>query len=203
MPQRARTSSESISPKTASERADSVSDWLALAELLSVCSHSLRSEVAARALGAAVTEPQFALLRTCARSTSGLSQSELADGLALSAAHVSGMVEQLSARGLVVGQRDSNDRRRQCWRLTDAGRAIVELVIRELLPWCETLDANFECVRRQQLAVALRALAPVIGGCSMESRVLPIGVRKRDEDRSPAPSSNRALRARSSAGGAA
>jgi DNA-binding MarR family transcriptional regulator len=56
-------------------------------------------------------------------------QAELAARLAVSAAQVSGAVERLHLLGLVERLVDGADRRRQMWRLSDAGRALVHSVL--------------------------------------------------------------------------
>ncbi len=56
-------------------------------------------------------------------------QGELAAKLAVSAAQVSGAVERLHSLGLVERVADGADRRRQTWRLADAGRALVHTVL--------------------------------------------------------------------------
>lgn len=64
-----------------------------------------------------------ALALVAAESLGGLCQQrELGDRLGCSPGHVSGVVERLRARGLLAAERLPRDRRRQCWRITDAGR---------------------------------------------------------------------------------
>lgn len=136
--------------------------WAALTELLLMCSTALRDELSARSQCAALSGPQFALLWACESGNAGLSQRELALRLSLSAAHVSGLVEQLRARGLIVGERAANDRRRQIWRLTDQGRDAVRRVSAELEPFGRRLNLQLSAHTREQLESILRQLATAL-----------------------------------------
>lgn len=133
--------------------------WTTLAELLSSCSHAMRDAVASRSQCVSLSEPQFALLWACGNCAAGLSQCELAVRLAVSPAHISGLVEQLSNRGLIAGERAAHDRRRQIWRLTSDGRATVERIVIDLEPWSAQLDKCLLAGTRQQLEGALHELA--------------------------------------------
>lgn len=137
-------------------------DWATLQELLLRCSNALRDELAARSQGVALSGAQFTLLWACETDIAGLSQRELALRLSLSAAHVSGLVEQLSARGLIVGQRAPQDRRRQIWRLTEQGRATVRQVFAELEPLARCLNVLLSAGVREQLARQLSELCEAL-----------------------------------------
>ena len=67
-----------------------------------------------------LTAPQLATLRQLRRK-GALSAGELAQGIAVSAATVTGIVDRLEERGLVSRTRDPADRRRVLIALTDAG----------------------------------------------------------------------------------
>lgn len=56
-------------------------------------------------------------------------QAELAARLAVSPAQVSGAVERLRSLQLVERHLDGADRRRQTWRLSDGGRALIHTVL--------------------------------------------------------------------------
>lgn len=76
------------------------------------------------------------MLWACRRTPpGGLPQQELAAAMAVSAAQVSVLVEQLRRQGLLQGRRAQNDRRRQLWRLTPAGRARLQDVLADLSDW--------------------------------------------------------------------
>jgi DNA-binding MarR family transcriptional regulator len=74
-------------------------------------------------------------------------QAALAECLAVSPARVSAAVERLRAAGLVERAAARGDRRRQCWRLAERGRALVSSVIaavEALPPDNPQLDGNKE-----------------------------------------------------------
>jgi len=128
-------------------------EWVELIGSISLCGRRLRTQVAERLAGQDLNEPQLWLLWACRKVDEvGLSQSELARGLAVSAAHVSQLVEQLRRRGWLEGQRSSRDRRRQLWRLTAEGRLALDAALVRLAPWLRQLDEEPGSPSRQRLA---------------------------------------------------
>jgi DNA-binding MarR family transcriptional regulator len=108
----------------------------------SACRQAVAGKLALRELarwvdGSGVSETEFRLLwllfasdeqtRRCARSP--LDQCELAKQLAVSPAQVSGVVERLRTLVLVERVTCQGDRRRQCWQLTTAGRALILKIV--------------------------------------------------------------------------
>jgi DNA-binding MarR family transcriptional regulator len=145
-------------PPTASRR------WTEIIERISLCSRLLRGGLADRTARRGISEPFFLLLWASAEaSVAGMSQSELASTTGLSPAHISGLVEQLRRKGLLDGHRSAPDRRRQLWRLTPAGRATLEGLLKDLTPWAEELDVRVEDVDRRALMGLLNALAEAVG----------------------------------------
>lgn len=71
-----------------------------------------------------LTAPQLATLRQLRRK-GPLSAGELARGIAVSQATVTGIVDRLEQRSLVTRSRDARDRRRVVIELTDAARELV------------------------------------------------------------------------------
>jgi DNA-binding MarR family transcriptional regulator len=109
----------------------------ASARVDSVCRRVADGRTAARELaawvrGAGVHEAEFRLLWTLFHGDLLLNQGELASRLAVSPAQVSGAVERLQTRGLIVGSSDVADRRRQLWRLTPAGGALIHAVLAQV-----------------------------------------------------------------------
>lgn len=79
--------------------------------------------------GLEITEAEFLLLWVCYRAESqALIQCELAGLVGLSKAQTSGLVESLRGQGLLASQRSLQDRRRQMWQITPAGRQYVSEV---------------------------------------------------------------------------
>jgi DNA-binding MarR family transcriptional regulator len=130
----------------------------------------VRSAIARSAQEAELTEPQFALLWACGRTDVGLSQNELATRIGLSPAHVSGLVEQLSERQLVTGERAAHDRRRQVWVLSGLGRSTLLSVLTELESWSAPLDASLGAGARGRLEADLQQLASALADATGASR---------------------------------
>lgn len=134
--------------------------WVELTELMAQCERLLRDELAQRTSPQGISDAQFSLLWACQRAPAGgVSQNELAQTLALSAAHISGQVEQLRVKGLLAGHRRAPDRRRQVWQLTDQGHERLESLLKELVGWFEQLESQITPARRASLAEMLRLLA--------------------------------------------
>lgn len=134
-------------------------DCLQLLEKLLRCGHALRGAIAEDVRAAGLSESEFRLLWISGSAGPvGVNQTELSQRLAVSPAQVSALVEQLRRKELLFGQRSSSDRRRQCWRLTPKGRALVASLAAQLNPraqrWLERLPAG----QLQHTAAALDAL---------------------------------------------
>lgn len=71
------------------------------------------------------TSIQFGLLLCLARSADGLSQSEIAEQLAVDRATLTELVRRMSAQGHVTVSRDPRDGRRRVATLTDTGRDLL------------------------------------------------------------------------------
>lgn len=144
--------------------------WLQLVEQLSRCSRTTRRALQ-RQLGDELSESQYALLRLCANDNyDAASQLDIATRLALSPAQVSGMVEQLRKRGLVIGQRSKSDRRRQVWKLTSAGRNLLQRVEDELASWSASVLGCLEARELRELTVLLNNIEIAVGAADKSSR---------------------------------
>lgn len=90
-----------------------------------------------------VGESQFSILWICQQACDeGISQSDIASRLAISTAHVSGLVEQLRRAGWLDGHRDEADRRRQVWRTTLAGQNFVAALVSSLATWLHRAETG-------------------------------------------------------------
>jgi len=106
------------------------SDWVGLAMQLAVCWRMLRTPINAVARRHQLNDAQVYLLWSIAHHhDGGVCQNDLASAMSVSTAHISGLVEQLRARRLLVGARPAEDRRCQVWHLTAAGRACLDAVL--------------------------------------------------------------------------
>lgn len=144
--------------------------WVALAQRMLACSRAFRDELAHYAADWPINEQEFLLLWTCREAPpAGVSQTELAERLAVSAAQVSGLVEKLRCERFLEGHRGEHDRRRQLWRLTPEGQTLLAGCLADLVAWAESLD-------RRLGSDAVRALChwlDQLAAAGLQSAVLP------------------------------
>ncbi len=115
--------------------------WLELSERISRCARLLRGQIAQQSEVSQLADAEFSVLWTCAAAPAGgLSQKELAAALAVSPAHISGLVEQLRSRGFLRGRRAATDRRRRLWQITPEGRMEVRNLLLRLDRWARRMD---------------------------------------------------------------
>jgi DNA-binding MarR family transcriptional regulator len=102
------------------------------------------------------TSIQFGLLLCLARSTGGLTQSEIADQLAVDRATLTELVHRMSAQGHVTVSRDPRDGRRRVAALTDSGRELLLELYRPALEVNERLFNPLTAEEADQLTGLLR-----------------------------------------------
>lgn len=145
------------------ESSEAARRWIELAKRILVCGRLFRDDLTQQAGRWQLSEPEFAILWACHKAPSaGCSQKELAAVLAVSAAQVSGLVEQLRRQGLLEGRRGPRDRRRQFWRLTPAGRARLQSVLDDLARWAGPLNEQLGTGRSDALVRLLDQLAELL-----------------------------------------
>jgi MarR family transcriptional regulator, transcriptional regulator for hemolysin len=91
-----------------------------------------------------VSQASWMTIATAAKASSPLSQSELADRLAVEGATMVAMVDRLVKAGLVVREPSSTDRRVKRVVLTAAGTAMYDRVRTEATAFRRELLANVE-----------------------------------------------------------
>jgi DNA-binding MarR family transcriptional regulator len=132
---------------------------LQLLEKLFRCGYGLRGAISESVRPAGLSETEFRLLWLCGRADPpGVHQTELSERLAVSPAQVSAMVEQLRRKKLLLGQRSRSDRRRQCWRVTPQGRALIASLAAELNPWAQRWLGHLSAGQLQSVAAALDSI---------------------------------------------
>ncbi len=95
------------------------------------CEKTMRTAIAEVVSPFSLSENAFFILVLCQQNLERpLPQAKLAKTVGLSPAQLSNLVEQLRQDGWIESSRDSNDRRRQYWTLTDAGNRRLN----EILP---------------------------------------------------------------------
>jgi DNA-binding MarR family transcriptional regulator len=132
-------------PKNSSENKPiSPTDWVDLLACVIATGRRLQREIERGSRRQGLSDSQFLLLWLCSQGPQqGSAQSEMAARLGLSAAQVSGLVEQLRGEELLTCQRSPSDRRRQLWRPTDSGKQVLQRISSE---W------NFAQITESQLA---------------------------------------------------
>lgn len=109
-----------------------------------------------------LTPMQLMILRVLGGETR-LTASALSGRVSLSAATLSGMLDRLEERGLLMRQRDDQDRRRQWLLLSEAGRALLEQAPPLLPPALRSALATLPEWERHSLTAALLRAAELCG----------------------------------------
>ncbi len=93
-------------------------------------------------------EIEFRLLWALLTGDTQLDQTQMAGFLGCSPAQVSDIVERQRLRRNIAGQVAVGDRRRQVWRITPRGRALLEKIITPLLTDCQLFPLRVYTLRR-------------------------------------------------------
>lgn len=152
-------------PDGSTEPAGTVAAWTLIIRQLSVCSRELRRQLAAAATGVGVSDTEFLLLASLATGDlAGLSQTELATTVGVSAGQVSSLVESLRRGGWTELETSAGDRRRHAWRLTAAGQQLLEqgwqALLERSVEWDRQLSPDERAELGQLLARLQTAVAP-------------------------------------------
>jgi DNA-binding MarR family transcriptional regulator len=111
----------------------------------------------------ALSDTEFLVLWLCGRARpNGIAQNDLAAAVGASAARMSGLVEQLRHRDLLVSKRSSQDRRRQLWQPTSRGLRTIDAVCAELARVGSDTDSGVSLPDRRSLIDLLRHLTRTI-----------------------------------------
>jgi len=84
--------------------------------------------------------------------------SDLGDGLGISTAAASQMLERLVQQGLILRSEDPRDRRVKQLVLTDKGRGIMQDVLQARQGWLNDVVSALSADERNQIAAAVRIL---------------------------------------------
>jgi DNA-binding MarR family transcriptional regulator len=142
-----------------SERTVAAREWLRLVQAVSFCGRQFRKKLAELSAPHALNDTSCLILWACFDTPpEGRAQHELAALLGVSPAQLSGLVDQLGAQGYLMARRPAHDRRRQYWRLTPAGRDVVENILAAIASLASALAGSNHRAPRV-LAGELTALA--------------------------------------------
>ena len=137
--------------------------WLNLVQKLSLCGRQVRKALAELALPRGLTDTDALLLWACQQAgAAGHPQHDLVPLIGVSPAQLSGLLEALGTRGWLIGRRPSTDRRRQYWRITPEGAALLSLLLSDLASWSHAPHLKLSTSERRQLAEQLHDLAHAI-----------------------------------------
>ena len=152
------------SPSAEEDQASLPDNWIELIQSLSISTRHMRRLLGELLCKSELAETELQLLWICLRtSPSGMVQNELAARVGMSKSQTSALVESLRLRGLITGYRTPEDRRRQIWRITDAGRETVERLYGQLASLNESWDALFSATERRQLFALLGRISSLRG----------------------------------------
>ena len=104
------------------------------------------------------------LLRNCA---DGLSQTELSRALITHRSNITGLIDRLEQRGLVIRREDASDRRAYLVVLTSEGTRLLESILPDYFSAIEELWGDIPVSHAAQIARSLAPLherAPAIAG---------------------------------------
>jgi len=115
-----------------------------------------------------LTHPQFDIIATLG-NTPGMTYKELGDKTLITKGTLTGVIERLEAKGLVVRERCALDKRSFYVRLTGAGVAMFETVFPRVVaegralfaPWCEAdFDAMDQTLGKLKQLINDRSTCP-------------------------------------------
>ncbi|MFT4043326.1 MAG: MarR family transcriptional regulator [Gordonia sp. (in: high G+C Gram-positive bacteria)] len=130
--------------------------------LLANVGHAV-SELFARDLAPLGLKPQEAAILLVLREAGPIKQQELAQTLSLDANTIVLMLNSLEYRGLVVRQRDPQDRRRHVVTITESGRHLRADADRIVEHVEQTLVAQLDAEHQRVLRHALRTIDQTLG----------------------------------------
>ena len=132
---------EAVSPDDGLPLGDAPPDrLLRLVHWTSNASRHLRRRLTDVTSALELSDTELIVVWMC--SGDGRVQIDLAGATGISPAQMSGLVERLRSRGLVAMHRQAKDRRRQIWRATAAGQALLVTAARQLSELAECLGEH-------------------------------------------------------------
>lgn len=140
-------------------RAEAAAQWLRLVEAMAFCGRQLRRTLGEVAAPAGLSDTECLILWACCEAPpEGQGQHELVTLLGVSPAQLSGLVERLSSQGWIVARRPAHDRRRQYWKLTPQGQALVTELLNDVSRWLAGAPQVLTLAEQQLLESRLVAL---------------------------------------------
>lgn len=116
-----------------------------------------------------LTLPQYMALTHIQRQAHGCSMSALADASHQLSATMTGIIDRLAERGLVVRERDERDRRALRVQLTDAGRALMERVSAAKRAWTREYLSQLTSEDRDSIIALSRHFLSVVESTGIDT----------------------------------
>jgi len=146
------TITPTLSPKTVDAQADE------FYELFYQLSHLARHSMQAALAKYNLTPPQYAVLKSVANHANGCSVTNLADATHQVLPTITGILNRLEERGLVLRRRSPQDRREQIVTLTPSAAEILAEFSRKTRDQLARLLADLSVDERDNLLLSVRAL---------------------------------------------
>jgi DNA-binding MarR family transcriptional regulator len=127
----------------------------------SAASRQLRRQLTEMAAAFDLSDHELLVVWLC--RDGGRVQVELAGAIGVSPAQMSGIVERLRSRGLVGMHRPTMDRRRQVWRTSVAGQALLDRAAPRLEELAESLDTSVSSAEQEVAESLCQRLADATG----------------------------------------
>ncbi len=143
------------------ENGPSAQKLLALVHWTSAASRQLRRRLAEVASTIELSDAELLVLWFC--HGGGQVQVELAAAIGISPAQMSGLVERLRSRALVAMHRSATDRRRQVWRTTVAGEAILDGIAGHLAALAAAVGGGLSIAEQQAVESLCQRLVDAVG----------------------------------------
>jgi MarR family transcriptional regulator, 2-MHQ and catechol-resistance regulon repressor len=151
---------------------------LRLVERTSSAGRALRRLLADQAAAVQLSDAELLVVWLCSESAChGMVQGDLAVAIGVSPALMSGLVQRLLERGLIEMQRSTVDRRRQVWRTTAGGRALLAALRPVLGSLAQQLDRQVSASDQlavQGLCERLSAAAAELASVVPLARIAPL-----------------------------
>ena len=119
-----------------------------------------------------LTHAQFDIIATLG-NTSGMSYKELGERTLITKGTLTGVIERLEQKGLVLRERSTEDKRSYFVRLTDSGEAVFRDVFPKVVAHGKQLFDGFSDAEFDEVDGALKKLRERILGAARLSPLLP------------------------------
>jgi DNA-binding MarR family transcriptional regulator len=127
-----------------------------------------------------LTHAQFDIIATLG-NTSGMSYKELGERTLITKGTLTGVIERLEQKGIVLRERSSDDKRSFQVRLTDAGEAMFRDVFPKVVAHGKQLFEDYSEAEFDAMDGALTILRERIGKAGRPSPLEPIPVQQKEE----------------------